>query len=105
MPAKIGRGTKRKPLLVLVERNGRARAMPIQGVNSKTPNGAIRENVDCNSMILTDKWATYRGIAEAFRRGHFSVNYGAGEYAQGRPHQHGGIVLRASEAGRVRVIP
>lgn len=85
-PVKTGRGTKKAAVMVLVERNGGARAMPIERVDAMTLKGAIRENVDCNSMILTDEWAAYRGIGKEFKRGHFSVNHGAGEYARGGAH-------------------
>lgn len=82
-PAPVGRGTKKAAVLALVERGGNVRAMPIQRVNAKTLKGAIRENVDRGSMILTDEWAAYRGIGKEFKQGHFTVNHKAGEYARG----------------------
>lgn len=85
-PSKTGRGTKKVPVVALVERGGKARAMPVERVNAKTLKGAIRENVDRSSMILTDEWAAYRGIGAEFKRGHFAVNHGAGEYARGGAH-------------------
>lgn len=83
---KKGRGTKKTPVMVLVERDGRARAHVIERVNAKTLKGAIRENVDRESMILTDEWAAYRGIGKEFRWGHFTVNHGKGEYYRGGAH-------------------
>jgi hypothetical protein len=59
--SKTGRGSKKVPVMVLVERNGRARAMPIGRVNTKALKGAIREHVDRNSMIVTDEWAACKG--------------------------------------------
>jgi transposase-like protein len=83
---KTGRGTKKTPVMVLVERDGRARARVIERVDASTLKGAIRENVDRESMILTDDWAAYRGIGREFRYGHFTVNHSAGEYARGGAH-------------------
>ena len=84
--SKRGRGTKKTPVVVLVERNGRARARAVEKVDAKTLKGAIRENVDRNSMILTDEFAAYRGIGSEFKYGHFSVNHSQGEYARGGAH-------------------
>jgi transposase-like protein len=85
-PAKTGRGTKKVPVMALVERGGNVRAMPIERVDARTLKGAIRENVDRGAMILTDEWAAYKGIGDEFKRGHFTVNHGAGEYACGGAH-------------------
>lgn len=82
-PGRTGRGTKKTPVLALVERGGKARAMPVQRVNAKTLKGAIRENIDRSSTILTDEWAAYKGIGKEFEGGHQAVNHGAAEYARG----------------------
>ncbi|MCB1883657.1 MAG: IS1595 family transposase [Geminicoccaceae bacterium] len=80
--AKPGRGTKKAPVLVLVERDGAARSMPVERVNAKTLKPAIRENVDRSAKIMTDEWTAYGGIGEEFKGGHETVNHGAGEYAR-----------------------
>lgn len=84
--AKPGRGTKKTPVVALVERDGNVRSMPVERVNAKTLKGAIRENVDRDSMILTDEWAAYKGIDKEFKHGHFTVNHGEGEYARDGAH-------------------
>ena len=84
--SKKGRGTKKAPVMVLVERDGRARSKPIDRVDAKTLKTAIKENVDHDSMILTDEWKAYSGIGKDFRWGHFTVNHGQGEYARGGAH-------------------
>ena len=80
--AKRGRGTKKTPVVALVERDGRVRARKIDRVDSATLKAAIRENVDRSSRIMTDEWAAYRGIGAEFEGGHETVNHGAGEYAR-----------------------
>jgi hypothetical protein len=80
---KTGRGTNKAAVVALVERDGRARAFPIERVNAATLKGAVRENVDRSAMILTDEWAAYQGLGKEFKGGHFTVNHGQGEYWRG----------------------
>jgi transposase-like protein len=84
--AKRGRGTKKTPVVALVERNGRVRARKVDRVDGATLKGAIRENVDRRSRIMTDEWAAYRGIGREFAGGHEVVTHSAGEYARGDAH-------------------
>ncbi|MDO8684159.1 MAG: IS1595 family transposase [Armatimonadota bacterium] len=81
--SKRGRGTKKTPVLLLVQRGGNAFSKPIENVNGKTLKGAIKEMVDKNSRIVTDEWTAYNGISKHFAGGHHTVNHGAGEYARG----------------------
>ena len=79
-----GRGSERKtPVLVLVERDGRARSHKVERVNAKELKGAIREQVDPQARIMTDEWRSYRGIGKEFAGGHETVNHGSGEYSRG----------------------
>ena len=82
-PRKSGRGTKKAAVVALVERDGKARAFPIERVNAATLKQAVRENVDQSAMILTDEWASYQGLGKEFKGGHFTVNHGQGEYWRG----------------------
>jgi transposase-like protein len=81
--SKRGRGTKKVPVVALVERGGKVRAHKIERVNAKALKGAIRENVDRSSRIMTDEWKAYRGIGKEFDGGHHAVNHGKGEYVRG----------------------
>lgn len=83
---KRGRGTTKPPVVVLVERDGRARARAVERVNAKTLKGAIRENVDHASRIYTDEFSAYWGIGHEFAYGHMRVDHSKGEYAQGEAH-------------------
>jgi transposase-like protein len=85
-PAKRGRGTKKTPVVALVERSGRVRARKIDRVDGATLKAAVRENVDRSSRIMTDEWPAYRGIGAEFEGGHETVNHGAGEYARDSAH-------------------
>jgi len=78
---KRGRGTSKAPVMVLVERDGRARAMPIDNVTAKTLRGEVVKNVAEGAVIMTDELASYTGLADRFA-GHQTVNHGAGEYVR-----------------------
>ena len=81
--AKRGRGTKKVPVVALVERGGRVRSHKIDRVNAATLKGAIRENVNRSSTIMTDEWRAYHGIGKEFDGGHHAVNHSKGEYVRG----------------------
>src|SRR6266481_1468639 len=84
--AKRGRGTKKTPVVALVERDGRVRARKIDRVDGATLKQAIRDNVERSSRIMTDEWAAYRGIGSEFDGGHEVVTHSAGEYSRGDTH-------------------
>jgi hypothetical protein len=77
---KRGRGTSKTPVMVLVERDGGAVAMPIESVDAKTLKNEIADNVAKEAIIMTDELASYNGVREG--DGHRTVNHSAGEYAR-----------------------
>lgn len=82
-----GRGSERKtPVMVLVERDGEARAKRIERLTADELQGEIRENVDRSSRIMTDEWASYKGVGEDFEGGHAVIRHGAKEYVVGEVH-------------------
>lgn len=80
---KRGRGTKKIPVVAMVERDGKVKSKPITDVAGNTLKAAIREVVDQKSTIMTDEWRSYRGIGVEFEGGHKTVNHGLGEYVNG----------------------
>jgi transposase-like protein len=78
-----GRGTKKTPVMVLVERGGEAVSKPIERIDANTLHTAIRENVDRQSTIMTDEFRPYCGIGRDFAGGHKQINHGSGEYVNG----------------------
>ncbi len=81
--SKRGRGTKKTPVLALVERNGDVLSKPIKRVNADTLKGAIREICHKDSCIMTDEWIGYQGIGKDFNGGHEVVRHNSGEYVRG----------------------
>ncbi len=78
-----GRGTEKTAVMVLVERNGKARTQVIPDAQSSTLKGVIREYVDPSSRIMTDEHNSYKGIGKEFAGGHHTVNHGKKEYSRG----------------------
>ena len=81
--SKRGRGTKKTPVLALVERGGNVRAQVVTDVTGRTLKSAIRECVHEESRIITDENPSYEGIGIEFDGGHETVNHGRKEYARG----------------------
>jgi len=77
---KRGRGTEKAPVVVLVERDGKARIKHVERVNSKELKGAIRAHVNRDAKIVTDELGSYKGIDKEFSGGHIVVNHTADEY-------------------------
>jgi transposase-like protein len=77
-----GRGTKKVPVVALVERDGRVIAKPVERVNSKTLGDFVRTHVDPSSALHTDEWGGYTSVGKEFAGGHHVVNHGKREYAR-----------------------
>lgn len=79
--SKRGRGTKKTPVMVLVEKDGNAISKPIKRVSAKELKSTIRENVDLESRIITDEFKSYKGLNRIFWGGHQAINHAKGEYS------------------------
>jgi len=82
---KRGRGTKKIPVVGLVQRGGNVHAKVVKGLNHKSLSRIIREHVDVeNAKIFTDEFRGYckvAGFAE-----HKTVNHGLHQYVNGEVH-------------------
>ena len=85
-PHKRGRGTSKVPVFAVVQRGGGIRRRVVPDVTGKTLKDAITECVDPAARLITDEFASYRGLAERFRGGHDVINHGIGEYTRGDVH-------------------
>lgn len=81
-------GGRKLAVVALVERNGRARAFPVERVDSKTLHAAIAKHVDpMRSELMTDENTLYGGDVVAGMR-HSTVKHMSGEFARGRVHSN-----------------
>lgn len=78
---KRGRGTKKAPVMVLIERGGNARCRPIENVKGKTLKGEVAVNVAKEAVIMTDEFSSYNGLDKDYA-GHETVNHGTNEFVQ-----------------------
>lgn len=77
--SKRGRGTSKKPVVALVEREGRVRSFPVDHVDGATLHVAAKKHVDENATIFTDELNVYNGIGNHFA-GHHAIKHKAKEY-------------------------
>lgn len=80
---KSGRATDKAPVVALVQRGGRVRAMTVEKVNAKNLKQVIRQNVHPSARIMTDDAPFYKGLNKEFDGGHKSINHSQGKYADG----------------------
>jgi transposase-like protein len=80
-PHKTGFGTKKKPVMVLVERDGKSVVKHLERVDSKSLKGTIEANVAKSAIIMTDELGLYRGLNKTFA-GHEKVRHGIRQYAK-----------------------
>ncbi len=83
---KRGRGTSKIPVFCAVERGGQLRRRVVADVTAATLKGAIREEVDRQSRIITDEYLGYAGIGTEYEGGHDRVCHSTREYARGEIH-------------------
>jgi transposase-like protein len=81
-----GRGTKKTPVVAVVERGGGVRVRAVTEVTSRNLGAHLFGNVERSARLITDEFLAYRGIGEAFGSGHDTVKHTAGEYARGDVH-------------------
>lgn len=78
-PKKRGRGTKKIPVLALIETDGRAKSMPIKRVDGATLREEMVKHIDPSATIVSDEMRSYRPAAKAFS-GHERVTHGIHQY-------------------------
>jgi len=81
---KRGRGTKKTPVVALVQRNGVVKSQVLDKVTSKNLKDFIYNNVDNTSIVMTDDLIHYRKLRQSFN--HKIINHSAKQYVDGKIH-------------------
>ncbi len=82
-----GHGTKKTPVVALIQRDGPMRTRVVHRVNRKNLRQAIDEMVDkSQSRLMTDDLPAYRTIGREFAGGHKAVRHNMLEYSRGDAH-------------------
>jgi len=76
------------PVIVLVERNGRAKTKVMPTVSRRNIRQMMKENVDINSKIMSDESPLYNTVGVHFKGGHEAVNHSRWEFARGDAHNN-----------------
>ena len=72
-------------VLGMVERGGKVRLRVIAARRGEPLSGAVRANVNPESILITDDWMAYKPLAREFRD-HKVINHSAGSYVDGEIH-------------------
>lgn len=80
-----GRGTKKTPVVGMVQRKGRVRAFVAADVKADTLHGLIKEHVLPKSTVFTDTFRSYTGL-DARGYIHERINHSEGVYVVGEVH-------------------
>ncbi|MFT3883401.1 MAG: IS1595 family transposase [Gemmatales bacterium] len=81
VPNKRGRGTKKTPVVALVDRSGGLRAQSVQRVTSRNLKKVIDQHVKKEATLMTDELNAYKPIGKEYA-GHQTVNHSEGEYSR-----------------------
>lgn len=73
------------PVVALVERKGRALAFPVERVDGRTLQEAIRSRVHLNAHMMSDELHSYDGLSMGFAA-HDTIKHSDGVYAKGNVH-------------------
>lgn len=80
---KRGAGTKKTPVMAILQRDGDVRAWPIERVTVNTLQSAVKQHVARGARVMTDESFAYKGLNDHFAGGHHTVMHTAKEYARG----------------------
>ncbi len=81
--ANRGRSVKAKtPVVGIVARNGKVKAIVTKDTKSSTVKPFIRDNVDVSVEVMTDDYRSYNGLAKEGYT-HKTINHSKGRYAEG----------------------
>ena len=80
-----GRGTKKTPVVGMVQRKGQVRAFVAADVKADTLRGLIKEHVLPRSTVFTDTFRSYNGL-DARGYTHERINHSEGVYVVGEVH-------------------
>jgi hypothetical protein len=82
VPKSQGRSLNDKtPILGMLERGGRVRALVMPNTRASSLTAPILENVDCRATLYTDEWGGYRLVKKIYA--HSQVDHSRGQYVNG----------------------
>ena len=84
---KRGRGTKKRPVIGIRQRDGQLRLFHAANITARTVEKFIRDNVGQDIEVMyTDEYSMYKGIARRIGVQHKVVQHNTKEYVRGDAH-------------------
>lgn len=82
---KRGRGTKKTPVVGIVERNGKVVLQVIEKLTTRNLVSMLKEYVKTdNAVVVTDEFRSYKGFDEIVQ--HYTIDHSKKEYVRGAMH-------------------
>lgn len=81
--AKRGRGTKKIPVVALVERGGEVRARPVENVTADALRQEAKAHIDPAALLVTDELNLYKNVGREFI-GHEVIKHASKMYVKHR---------------------
>jgi transposase-like protein len=75
----------KRPVLGMIQREGKARIDAIENVKSKTLKSFIRKNIDPDSILMTDNYKGYKGLDKEYKE-HKTISHTTHKYVDGIIH-------------------
>ena len=82
-----GKVAKKKKVVTLVERDGRARSFHVANIHANNVRSALVTNVDRASTLMTDDARIYWGVGREFAK-HHALLHASRQYAKGDIHSN-----------------
>lgn len=82
-----GKVARKKKVVALIERDGRARSIHVANIHANTVRSALVTNIDRASTLMTDEANVYRAVGKEFAR-HGHVLHAGRTYAKGDIHSN-----------------
>lgn len=79
-----GRGTKKTPVVALVQRGGIVKSQVMTRLTGKNLKEFVYENVDNTSVLMTDEFKSYKMLRKNYQ--HKTIRHDLGKYVQGQVH-------------------
>ncbi len=79
---KVGRGTDKAPVVAMIERDGRIKAVSPQKLGGGNLAQAVVENIHKDSTLMTDEYNVYNQVGKQFKGGHHTVTHSKRQYAR-----------------------
>lgn len=91
VPGKRGRGTDKRPVFGIYEKNGKVYTEIVKNCKKKILQAIIMGKIDKRSTIVSDYWKGYSGLVDVGYGKHIRLNHKKGEWIDNKGNHINGI--------------